>query len=228
MSDYTLEEVLDYIDSELNEAYESVYNRELIYEAFFNDEITCSEALSLFEEYCGFTYDIFDEVFTEASTDSMVRDIKKYIESINEVLSKYKNTGELDEKLAKALIQRSKSKVIGITGVILVLTTGAIIQIPAINVTVGLLVLLLSAIAGIILAFISISHNIKFKKDIDNIINDILDDVDEFIDKVDDQSIANKVKKSARKLKKVQLRLDKKIAKDEMIGSRFIHQDSEI
>jgi len=215
MLDYTLEEVLDFIEDELCTAYES-YRDDDLYDALVNGEVSFTEAMSYYESAF---YESADDYFLEAGSEKIMEDVKRYISSCEEILKKYKSTGQINEKLALIKAKQSQAKIHKILTIVLLIAGGvagqALLECTAV---VGVVVTIVGLVGALITGILAATADKKVKNTLDDVVYGIADDIDEMrksIEKVSKED-ADRLASSRSKLLKTYRRYEKKVDQEEI------------
>jgi hypothetical protein len=215
MLDYTLEEVLDFIECELCTAYES-YRDDDLYDALVNGEVSFTEAMSYYESAF---YESADDYFLEAGSEKIMEDVKRYISSCEEILKKYKSTGQINEKLALIKAKQSQAKIHKILTVVLLIAGGvagqALLECTAV---VGVVVTIVGLVGALITGILAATADKKVKNTLDDVVYGIADDIDEMkksIEKVSKDD-ADRLASARNKLLKTYRRYEKKVDQEEI------------
>jgi ElaB/YqjD/DUF883 family membrane-anchored ribosome-binding protein len=215
MLDYTLEEVLDFIECELCTAYES-YRDDDLYDALVNGEVSFTEAMSYYESAF---YESADDYFLEAGSEKIMEDVKRYISSCEEILKKYKSTGQINEKLALIKAKQSQAKIHKILTVVLLIAGGVAGQalLPVASM-VGMVVTIVGLVGALITGILAATADKKVKNTLDDVVYGIADDIDEMkksIEKVSKDD-ADRLASARSKLLKTYRRYEKKVDQEEI------------
>jgi len=214
MLDYTLEEVLDFINDELCTAYESYINND-IYDALLEGEISFTEAMSYYESAF---YESADDYFIEAGSDKIINNIKNYISSCEEILKKYKSTGQINEKLALIKAKEAKANIHTILTIVLFFVSLSGQAVAPYKAVVGMTITIVGFVGAVINGILASSAIKKSRNTLDDVVHSIVDDIDDMsksIEKVSKED-ADKLVVTRNKLIKTYDRYEDKINQEEI------------